>query len=308
MLEIVAAVDNNKGAIGIAPQATVRVVSQWYETPGATFFSTANAIASAIAQMQAGDVLLVETTAPPVSKFGWVPVDVDPLAFVLIKTATSIGITVVEPAGNNVQKPDTTHVGGSNLDAFTDSSGRYVLNRATLGFDNFGAIMVGAASSCLPHERLGFSNFGSRIDCYAWGENIATCGGYPSTLLGTTAQTAYMLNFAGTSGASAIIAGAAVLLQSWTAEQLGGVLSTSTLRALLSDPNLNTHSKVPINDRIGVMPDLKRIIQRLSVNRIPGKLDAMISTLIGGVIYGGGGWRWTPGGGFTPSARGARCR
>jgi hypothetical protein len=68
-----AAVDNDKGVIGIAPGATVRVVSQWFETPGGTFFSTASAIASAILHKNAGDVLLVETTAPMVSKFGWVP-------------------------------------------------------------------------------------------------------------------------------------------------------------------------------------------------------------------------------------------
>src|SRR4029079_12260248 len=96
-LGIVGGVGNKKGVVGIAPQATVRVVSQWFETPGIQFFSTANAIASAIVQMQSGDVLLIETTAPPVSKFGWVPAEADPLVFDLIKTATSIGITVVQP-------------------------------------------------------------------------------------------------------------------------------------------------------------------------------------------------------------------
>ncbi len=232
-----------------------------------------------------------------VSKFGWVPAEVDPLVFALFSTATSIGIMVVAPAGNNLEKPDTKDIGGSNLDAFTDSNGKFVLNRASPDFKDSGAIMVGAARSSAPHERLSFSNFGSRIDCYAWGENIATCGGFP-TSIGTSLQTAYMLNFAGTSGASAIVAGAAALLQSWAAKTFGNVLSTSRLRALLSNPSLNTHSKTPVNDRIGVMPDLKRIIQHLS--RIPNRWDAIISILIGGIIYDGGGWIWTPGGGITP--------
>src|SRR5262245_26798585 len=113
-----------------------------------------------------------------------------------------------------------------------------------------------------------------------------SCGGFP-TSIGTSPQTAYMLNFAGTSGASAIVAGAAALLQSWAAKTFGNVLSTSRLRALLSDQNLNTHSKMPVNDRIGVMPDLKWIIQHLS--RIPNRWDAILSILIGGIIYDGRG-------------------
>ncbi len=62
--------------------------------------------------------------------------------------------------------------------------------------------MVGAASSALPHKRLYFSNYGSRIDTYAWGENVTT-----------TALSGYTSYFNGTSSASSIIAGAAVNLQ-----------------------------------------------------------------------------------------------
>ena len=135
VLGIVAAVDNDKGVVGIAPQAKVRVVSQWF----GSHFNTAEAIAAAIDQMQAGDVLLIETTAPPDAKLGWVPAEVQPLPLVfdLIKMATSIGITVLEPAGNNIiLKEDGTVVGnGSNLDAFTDGNGKFVLNRATPDFE-----------------------------------------------------------------------------------------------------------------------------------------------------------------------------
>ena len=296
MLGIVAAVDNAKGVIGVAPECGVRVVSQWFKNSAGAFFSTADAIASAVAQMKAGDVLLLETTAPPVSKFGWVPVDTDPLCFLLIKIATSIGITVVEPAGNNGVKADTPHIGGSNLDAFTDPQGKFILNRANPDdLRDSGAIMVGAASSAVPHTRMAFSNYGSRVDCYAWGENIATCGGW-----GLTPQAAYMINFAGTSGASAIVAGAAVLLQSWALKHQGGPLGTAALRSILSDVSLNTPSQNPTIDRIGVMPDLKRLIQHLNGSRVPRRLDAIIALLIGGIAQDGGGWKWTPGGGLTP--------
>ena len=208
VLGIVAAVDNDKGVIGIAPGCGVRVVSQWFDQPNAKFISTASAIATAITQMNAGDVLLIESSSiVPDPKFGLLPAEVDPVVFDLIKTATGNGITVVEPAGNN----DT----GSNLDAFKNGSGSSVFNRIEPTFRDSGAIIVGAASSNVPHQRLWYSNYGNRVDCY-------------------------MTDFAGTSGASAIVAGAAVLLQSWAAKH--GVLRygsdmTSRSRAVLSVPN-----------------------------------------------------------------------
>ena len=48
------------------------------------------------------------------------------------------------------------------------------------------------------------------------------------------------------------------------------------------------------------MPDLRRIIVHLTPRNIPNRWDAIFSILIGGVIYGGGGWSWTPGGGLKP--------
>ena len=69
----------------------------------------------------------------------------------------------------------------------------------------------------------------------------------------------YTRRFGGTSGASAIIAGAAAALLG--AAQVAGVqLGSGEVRALLSDPALNTPSAVPGRDRIGVMPDLEAIL------------------------------------------------
>jgi hypothetical protein len=51
---------------------------------------------------------------------------------------------------------------------------------------------------------------------------------------------------------------------------------------------------------LSCLPDLNRIILHLTLTRIPDKWDAIFSILIGGVIYGGGGWVWTPGAGLTP--------
>jgi len=290
VLGIIAGVDNDKGVVGIAPRSSVRVTSQWFDQSNPPFVSTANALAAAVPKMMAGDVLLIESSSiVPDPKFGLLPAEVDPVVFDLIKVATASGITVVEPAGNNVA--------GSNLDAYRDSNGKFVFNRATPDFRDSGAIIVGAAGPSVPHQRLPFSNYGSRIDCFAWGWAISTCGGFPRTG-SSSPQTAYMTDFAGTSGASAIVAGAAVLLQSWAAKR-GGTLSTMRLREVMSDPALNTHSVVPSNDRIGVMPDLKAIIHHLKAPiRRPG--DAIVGILLGGVAQGGPGWFWIPGGGITP--------
>ncbi len=104
VLGIVAGVDNDKGTVGIAPHTSVRVVSQWFEPAGQEpFFGTAIALALAMAEMQKGDILLIETTAPPVAKFGWVPAEVDPLVFDLIKTATGRRVFVCRRRGMEVR-------------------------------------------------------------------------------------------------------------------------------------------------------------------------------------------------------------
>lgn len=79
-----------------------------------------------------------------------------------------------------------------------------------------------------------------------------------------TGTNTYTASFGGTSGASPIITGAALIMQSWRVGRGEGRYSPDALRALLSDPNLNTASANPNTDRIGVMPNLRAIIRRQS--------------------------------------------
>lgn len=239
----VVAVDNTLGGIGIAPGATARVVSQWRNT---ATYNTAEAILSAAATMNAGDVLLLEAQTSYPTASGYVPVEVEPAVFDAIQFATSQGIVVVEAGAN----------GSVDLDAFQDVSGKQILNRNSPDFKDSGAIMVGAASSTAPHQRLSFSNFGSRIDCFAWGQGIDTCGdGWTGT-----ATNLYTTGFGGTSGASPIIVGAALLLQSWRVNQNNNRYTPNELRELLSDAARNTQSEDPASDRIGVMPNLRELM------------------------------------------------
>jgi len=235
-------VDNTIGGVGIAPFASARVVSQWRD---ASTYNTAEAILSAAAVMQSGDVLLLEAQTTSSTMAGYLPVEVEQATFDAIQYATSNGIIVVEAGGN----------GSNDLDTYKDSSGKFILNRNSNDFQDSGAIMVGAASSSTPHSRSGFSNYGSRVDCYGWGDSIDTTGdGWTGNATNT-----YTTSFGGTSGASPIIAGSALIVQSWLIKH-GQRYSPSSMRSLLSNPNLNTPSADPSTDRIGVMPNLQQII------------------------------------------------
>ena len=236
-------VDNTIGGVGIAPFASARVVSQWRD---ASTYNTAEAILSAAAVMQSGDVLLLEAQTTSSTMPGYLPVEVEQATFEAIQYATSNGIIVVEAGGN----------GSNDLDSYKDANGKFILNRNSNDFQDSGAIMVGAANSSTPHSRSDFSNYGSRIDCYGWGDSIDTTGD------GWTGNTtnAYTTSFGGTSGASPIVAGSALILQSWLVRRGGQRYSPSTMRSVLSNTTINTPSADPSTDRIGVMPNLQQII------------------------------------------------
>ena len=236
-------VDNTIGDLGIAPNAKARVVSQWRT---ASTYNTAEAILSAVSAMSSGDVLLLEAQTTYSTASGYVPVEVEQAVFDAIQYATSQGIIVVEAGAN----------GSVDLDTFQDTSGKFIFNRSKADFRDSGAIIVGAASSAVPHTRLSFSNYGSRIDCYAWGENIDTTGdGWTGN-----ATNLYTTSFGGTSGATPIVAGSALIVQSWKVGQGKPRLTPSQMRALLSDSTQNTASANPASDRIGVMPNLQAIV------------------------------------------------
>jgi subtilase family protein len=281
----VVAVDNARGGVGIAPRAAANVVSQWRSGGG---YNTAEAILSAAGSMSAGDVLLLEAQTH-VGSLSNMPVEVEAAVFDAIRYAVDQGIVVVEAAGN----------GGNDLDTYRDTANRRVLNRNSADFRDSGAIMVGAASSGVPHARLSFSNHGSRIDCYGWGQNIDTAGdGWAGTSL-----TAYTTGFGGTSGASPIVAGAAILLQSWRKRHHGAGYNPRIVRDRLSSADLNTPSADPASDRIGVMPDLRAILAAEGAwDRLRDLRPeyALLSYILIGVIDDSPGVIWVPGRGPVP--------
>ncbi|QWH32120.1 hypothetical protein EXW51_30385 (plasmid) [Bacillus mycoides] len=250
VLGIVSSEDNQIGNIGIAPRANVKVISQIRDNG---IYNTADAILSAVHNLQAGDILLLEAQAS-YDGYGdkYLPVEVHPDIFDAIRVGTDKGIIIIEAGAN----------GSNDLDNFKDRNGKKILNRNSPDFKDSGAIMVGAGSSTVPHKRLWFSNYGSRLDVYGWGENVDTTSANPSQ----NTTNLYTSTFSGTSSASPIIAGAATSIQGVAKEHRGSPYTPAELRNILSNPNTGTKPQDPWNDRIGVLPDLKSILDNLGFN------------------------------------------
>ncbi len=283
VLGVLVGSQNGSGVDGIAPDVSqIGLVSHYKYVNGSDKdikWDVASAIVAALLKMSFGDVLLLE-----VQTADDFPIEVSVHCFDAIRLATGNGRTVVEAAGN----------GGHNLDlgAWAAAWGPQdwptnpvrasdALKRGSSTFQDSGAIMVGGCRSDMApkpndttHGRwvgaYDSSNFGSRLDCYAWGQNVYTPGGNDinfgtSPLDPQACNRRYATDFDGTSAASAIIAGTAILTQEmYRSTHAGNSLAPAQLRAVLSDAG-GTHQD-PTETMampIGVMPNLRSIGSRL---------------------------------------------
>jgi hypothetical protein len=253
VLGVLIAENNALGGIGIAYGIkSVGLVSH-YKHAEKTDLHVAEGIAPAITQMKPGDVLLLE-----VDRDG-LPTEIDDADFDAIRLASAHGIVVVEAAGNK----------GSDLDDLKHAkSGDLILRRKPpdQGFRDSGAVLVGAAKPSLPHNWFYGSNYGSRVDCYAWGDLMWTCDVDLELADGQNdSGESYTGEFGNTSGAAAIVAGAALVLQ-WKYQSTGSRLSPLQMRRLLSDPDLGTPQGPLDEDKtIGVMPNLPKLFEELDL-------------------------------------------
>jgi subtilisin family serine protease len=253
----IAATDNGKGIVGIARDCQASVISQ-FDSFGN--YNTAGAILAAVEHLSPGDVLLLEAQVDQANRPGiYFPVEIEKPVRNAIAIAFNKGIIVIEAAGNGNNRDQ-----GENLDALIVSGRGAVLDRNSHSFMESGAIIVGAAhynEATNSFTKNDFSNFGNRIDCFAWGDNITTTGDGED---GNDKQ-AYIHNFGGTSGASPIIAGTAILIQAIQRALGGNPLLPEQMRDVLTNQDTGTLPENPTLDRIGVIPDLRRILQRLFI-------------------------------------------
>ena len=240
--------DNTLGIVGIAPSAGPVNCASHFDAASGTDSHVADAVVGALPSLSAGDVLVIEfqTTG---AIFG-APAEYTDESFDAIRLASAIGIVVFEAAGN----------GSNNLDTLTNG-GLQILNPASPDFRESGAIIVGAALDALPHNRAGFSSFGARVNCYGWGQNVVTCGYGDLDDGGGDNDETYTDTFGGTSSATPIVAGAGLIVQGMMEANTGARLSPQQMRLLLSDPATGTPQGGGVAGNIGVMPDLRAIIE-----------------------------------------------
>ncbi len=245
---VVASKDNRLGMVGIAPDVA-KIFTASYQRIG-----VAAAIDRAQAKLKRGDVLLIELHAiGPRRRF--MPMEYWDDVYDVVKVATDRGIVVVAAAGN----------GGENLDH------RAYERRFDSSFRDSGAILVGAGApprpGFVPRSRLDFSNYGARVDVQGWGYKVASLDYGDLQDCGSPHVRKYTAEFAGTSSASPIVTGSALLLQSIHKERhQGEVLSPKALRALLrrtGSAQADGPEGPASEQHIGSLPNLSAAIAEL---------------------------------------------
>ncbi|MEO1267204.1 MAG: S8 family serine peptidase, partial [Myxococcota bacterium] len=199
---------NGIGVDGLAPAVEPLFVTEFAEEYG---WGVASAILRSLQHVRAGDLILIEaqTGGPrynldnPEQQTGLLPVEWNQAEFDAIRTATDIGVIVVEAAGNGEQNLDDPIYEGRFDRTVRDS----------------GAVMVCAGnppsgSSGPAREAIDFTNYGSRCDLEAPGLELYSTGYGDAFRCGDDPNRWYTAQFAGTSGATPLVVGALALLQS----------------------------------------------------------------------------------------------
>ncbi|MGA1978091.1 MAG: hypothetical protein ABSG89_09600 [Bacteroidales bacterium] len=255
VLGILCASDNSKGCIGIAPNpGAVHVIS-------ITDYSIADAITLAASNLNYGDVLLIESQYEQLigSTDFYVPVEVIDVVSSAISVAASAGIIVIEPGGDG-----DLNASAINFQTYLDPINFLtILNPLSPDFVDSGAVIVTASGSAVSatvtgtHEKSAWAPLGSRLDCYAWGENIVTLD---SDAAGAV-NNLYTSTFGFTSGASAIIAGAALIIQGMVKAATNLRLNPAAMRSLLKNPAYGSDLLATgTSTKLGIiMPDLYAI-------------------------------------------------
>ncbi len=273
--------DNGFGVKGIAPNASpyVKAVGEGDD------YNVAGAVLIAASILNEGDIMLIEqqisrnimnndgscSTSITVESIADCPVQRLPVEWnytnwVAIWTAVGNGIIVVEPAGNGGQNLNV--LGEELADEINDGHDPFAVDGKGYRISDSGAILV--ANGLSPRaEAAGVqgdtartrnlsSNYGECIDVQGWGDSIVSLG--YADLFDGGATGRYTNNYRGTSGASAIVAGAAASLQSIAKEIRGEPMPPYELRALLKATGTpGSQSRGPI----GPLPNLRAAIEYL---------------------------------------------
>ncbi len=227
------AVPNSYGCNGMVPEADVYTYPEWTNQQG---FRRVTAITNAIADSDAGDVVLLEMQTGSGG-----PAEADFSVWLVVNAGSDAGVVTVGAAGN----------GDQNLDGGSYSSYN--------SWGDSGAIIVGAGSANVSHNKLSFSSYGSRVNVQGWGESVFSLGYGGFEMYGGDLNQAYTSTFSGTSSASPFIASAAVALQQCAIELTGSPLDPEDLRQVLIDTGTPQGS----GGHIGPFPNIPEALSAL---------------------------------------------
>jgi len=215
-------------------------------------FNIGNAVAAAAAVMSTGDVILIEMQiSGPNGGANYVPVEWYEPYYDAIVTAVGKGIVVVEAAGNGFQNLDDPIYS-------TGNGGHYPF----LSANDSGAIIVGAGAPPSfpgPRSRLDYSNFGETVDLQGWGYTVVTTG-YGGLYSSEGNNKWYTATFSGTSSASPIVAGSAVILQQVYKQKFTNAAPPALIKQILQA----TGTPQSGSDNIGPLPDLEAALQAVN--------------------------------------------
>jgi len=261
---IIAAQDNGHGTTGFAPDVDLKTIASSL----VGMLDNVDGVGSD--DLPQGSIFLNEAQTPGrlspwgsscyPDPYGCVPLTIDPEDFAAAEILTAFGVLVIEAGGN----------GSVDL----DDSATYYPDEVRLYEHDAGSIIVGASQGS-NHQKFSYSNYGTPVDAYAWGQGVVTTSapndvspGLYDWTPGTGSNppnddpNAYYTNkFGGTSSATAMVAGAAALLQSY-AKNVMGEPTTRYLMPLKMREILTTTGIVQSGGggNIGKQPRLDRAI------------------------------------------------
>lgn len=238
----------NKGTYGISGMAYGAngglLFPEWQQSG----YNRINAVTQAISNSVAGDIIMYEMQTTGGANSYFVPAEYNQVIWNLTKAATDAGIIIVAAAGNG----SNTIWEGEDLDA--------PANANYMSRGDSGAIIVGAGTANMAHNRLGFSTYGARVDVQAWGQNVLSSGyGDYAQIGGDFNQ--YYTNFSGTSSATPLVASCAIVLQSYYHVLTGNYMTSQEMRTLLKTTGIPQGSGVAGN--IGPIPNMQTAISKL---------------------------------------------
>ncbi len=233
----------DKGSYGISGMAyganEIYLFPEWQQTG----YNRVNAVTKSIENSAPGDIIVFEmqtygNDASDPNDF--VPAEYDATVWSLTKAATDSGIIIVAAGGN----------GNQDLDNVSYN------NYSTRG--NSGAILVGAGTPDLAHDKISYSTYGSRIDVQGWAQNVRSSGYGDFTSIGGDFNQGYT-NFSGTSSATPIVASCAVVLQSYYFSLTGSYLTPIQMRNLLYETGIPQGA----GGNIGPLPDMQSAMTQI---------------------------------------------